>query len=184
MGVSQRRHHQRMSTDAEERWSPRKLIAGALERGNLLKRNADSEEEGNPLKRIAVCRQDDRYQRIAYVSDLRRSHVDGNNRLKRLVDEDGLEKRIVDLYETKDQAEVNGEAPCVMKYLDVEGEEQKLEKRHLEKRQLENPHGDGMRKPHVTQQEYGRDGHIRRGELLNHDNSEKEETSHGPRQSR
>ena len=93
-------------------------------------------------------------------------------------------KRIVDPYATKGQAEVNGEALSAMKYLDEEGGEPKLERRHLEKRQLENPHGDGMRKPHVTQQEYGRDGHIRRGELLNHDNSEKEETSHGTRLSR
>ena len=95
--------------------------------------------------------------------------------MKRLVDEDGLVKRIVDPCETKAQDEGNGEALCVMKYLDVEGEEPKLEKRHLE-----NPHGDGMQKPHVTQQEYGRDGHTRRGEHLNHDNSE-EETSHGTR---
>ena len=171
MEVSQRRHHQRMNADAEERWSPLKQIAVALERGNPLKRLADSEEEGNPLKGIAACRQDDHYRRIAYVSDLRRSHAGGDDRLRLLVDKDGLVKRIVDPYATKDQAEVNGEALSVMKYLDMEGEEPKLE----------NPHGDGMRKPHVTQQEYGRDGHIRRGELLNYDNSEKEETSHGPR---
>ena len=85
-------------------------------------------------------------------------------------------KRIVDLCETKVQAEVNGEALCVAKDLDVEEGEPQLEKRHLE-----SPHGDGMRKPHVTQQESGIDGHTRRGEHLNHDNSEQEETSHGPR---
>ena len=110
------------------------------------------------------------------MSDLRRCHGDGNDRLKRLVDEDGLVKRIVDPCEKKAQAEVNGEALCVMKNLDVEGGEPQLEKRHLE-----NPHGDGMRKPHVTQQESGKDGHTRRGEHLNHDNSEQEETSHGTR---
>ena len=57
---------------------------------------------------------------IAYVSDLQRCHGDGNDRLKRLVDEDGLVKRIVDLCETKAQVEVNGEALRVAKDLDVE----------------------------------------------------------------
>ena len=85
-------------------------------------------------------------------------------------------KRIVDPCEKKAQAEVNGEALCVMKNLDVEGGESQLEKRHLE-----NSHGDGMRKPDVTQQESGIDGHTRRGEHLNHDNSKQEETSHGTR---
>ena len=97
-----------MNADAEGKWNPLKRIGDALERGNL-------------LKRIAVCRQDDRQRRIAYVSDLRRCHGDGNDRLKRLVDEDGLVKRIVDPCEKKAQAEVNGEALCVMKDLDVEG---------------------------------------------------------------
>ena len=69
---------------------------------------------------------------------------------------------------------MNGEALCVMKNLDVEEGEPQLEKRHLE-----NSHGDRMRKPHVTQQESSKDGHTRRGELLDHDNSEQEETSHG-----
>ena len=50
----------------------------------------------------------------------------------------------------KGQAEVTGEASCVTKNLDVEdGEPQ------LEKRRLENAHGDWKRKPHMTLQELG-----------------------------
>ena len=113
------------------------------------------------------------------MSDRLRCHGDGNDRLKCLVNEDDLAKRIVDPCKRKAQAEVNGEALCVTKNLDVEDGKPQLEKRHLEERRLENPHGDGMRKPHVTQQESGKDGHTRRGEHLDHDNSEQEETSHG-----
>ena len=112
------------------------------------------------------------------MSDLRRCHGDVNDRLKRLVDEDGPVKRIVDPCE-KAQAEVNDETLGVTNDLGVEGWEPQLEKRHLE-----NPHGDGMWKPHVTQQEHGTGDHTRRGEHPNHDNSEHGETSHGTRQSR
>ena len=113
------------------------------------------------------------------MSDLRRCHGEGNDRLKRLVDEDGPVKRIADPCEKKAQAEVNDETLGVTKDLGVEEGEQQLEKRHLE-----NLHGDGMRKPHVTEQEHGTGAHTRRGEHPNHDNSEKGETSHGTRQSR
>ena len=68
------------------------------------------------------------------------------------MDDDNLEMRIVDRHMRKGQAEVTGEAPCVTKNLDVEPQ---LEKRYLEKRRLENVHGDWKRKPHVTQQELG-----------------------------
>ena len=80
-------------------------------------------------------------------------------------------KRIIDPCYRKAQAEVKGEALCVTKNLDVEDGKPQLERRHLEERRLENPHGDGMRKPHVTQ-ETGKDGHTRRREHLDHDNSE------------
>ena len=93
--------------------------------------------------------------------------------------EDGPVKRIVDPFKKKAQAEVNDVTLGVTKDLGVEEGEPQLEKRHLEKQRLENPHGDGMRKPHVTQQEHGIGGHTRRGEHPNHDNSEQEETSHG-----
>ena len=75
-----------------------------------------------------------------------RFHGDGNDRSRRLLNEDGPEKRIVDPWMRKAQAEVKGEALCVTKSPDVENGEPQLEKRHLE-----NPNGDGMRKPHVTQ---------------------------------
>ena len=89
------------------------------------------------------------------MSDLLKFHFDGNDRLRRLVGDDDLEKRIVDRQMRKGQAAVTGEAPCVTKNLDVEDGEPQLEKRHLEKRRLENPYSDWMRKPNVTQEESG-----------------------------
>ena len=71
------------------------------------------------------------------------------------MDDDDLGMRIVDRQMRKGQAEVTGEAPCVTTNLDVEDGEQQLEKRHLEKRRLENAHGDWKRKPDVTLQELG-----------------------------
>ena len=71
------------------------------------------------------------------------------------MDDDDPEMRIVDRQMRKGQAEVTDEAPCVTKNLDVEDGEPQLEKRHLEKRRLENAHGDWKRKLHVTQQELG-----------------------------
>ena len=55
------------------------------------------------------------------MSDLQRCHGDVNDRLKRLVDEDGPVKRIVDPCEKKAQVEVNEETLGVTKDLGMEG---------------------------------------------------------------
>ena len=82
------------------------------------------------------------------------------------MDENGPGKRIADPSENKAQAEVNDEALGVTKDPGVEEGEPQLAKRHLGEEgveQLENPHSDGMQKPHGTQQEHGTDVHTRRG---------------------
>ena len=66
------------------------------------------------------------------------------------MDDDDRGMRIVDRQMRKGQAEVTGEAPRETTNLDVaDGEQQ------LEKRRLENTHGDWKQKPDVTLQELG-----------------------------
>ena len=88
------------------------------------------------------------------------------------MDENGPGKRIADPSENKAQAEVNDEALGVTKDLGVEEGELQLAKLQLgeEGEELENPHSDGMQKPHGTPREHGTGVHTRRGGHPNHHN--------------
>ena len=75
-------------------------------------------------------------------------------------------KRIADPSENKAQAEVNDETLGVTKDLGVEEGEPQLAKLHLGEEgveQLENPHSDGMQRPHGIQREHHIGVHTRRG---------------------